>query len=77
MQAFIQVKHEPFVNRSELVGLKFSISGRPQKSSRSRYFSFQFGQIKKAGFYKFNIFKSFYSANAKIGSFGISFIAAT
>jgi ribosomal protein S3 len=77
MQSFIQVKQEPFVNRSELVGLRFSISGRPQKSSRTRYYSFQFGQIKRSDFYRYNVTKTFAAAKAKIGSFGISFLSAT
>jgi hypothetical protein len=77
MQSLIQFKKEPIENSTTFSGLRILVSGRPQKSRRTQKISFQYGKIKPSVFSEFNIFESFASSNAQIGSFGITIIAAT
>lgn len=77
MQTLVQLKKEPINNKSSFVGLRITIRGRPNKSSRTKKVIFQYGRITKASFTKYNIFKAFATAKAQIGSFGITIVAAT
>ena len=77
MQSFIQLKKEPIESKSNMIGLRVIITGRPNKSSRTKKIIFQFGRITKASFSHYNVFQTFASGNAQIGSFGITILALT
>jgi hypothetical protein len=77
MQSFIQLKKEPIESKSNLIGLRVTITGRPNKSSRTKKIIFQFGRVTKASFSKYNVFETTATANAQIGSFGITITALT
>jgi len=77
MQAFVQLKKEPFENNSMFSGFYVIIKGRPEKSSRTQKISLKFGQIKPSEFNRFNIIENSTFSSSYVGSFGISIIAAT
>jgi hypothetical protein len=77
MQTLVQMKKEPINNKSAFIGLRITITGRPNKSNRTQKFIFQYGRITKASFTKYNIFKNFATSKAQIGSFGITVLGAT
>lgn len=77
MQSFVQLKKEPIDSKSNIIGLRIIITGRPNKSSRTKKITFQFGRITKASFSKYNVFQTFANGNAQIGSFGITILALT
>jgi hypothetical protein len=77
IQSFIQIQKTPINSQTNFKGLQIIINGRPNKISRTIRTSFKFGIIAKASFVNSNVTKSFASANAQIGTFGITVIAVT
>lgn len=77
MQSFIQLTKEPIESTFGFIGLRIKITGRPNKSSRTRTIIFNFGKLSTITFVNNAIFEAFAAANAQIGSFGITITAAT
>lgn len=64
-----------FLNKNiQIAGIKIIITGRPNKSSRTKKIQLKFGLNKQTKIQTINLTKTFYTANAQIGNFGISFL---
>lgn len=76
MQSFIQLTKEPIESTFGFIGLRIRITGRPNKSSRTRTIILNFGKLSTMMFENNAIFEAFATSNAQIGSFGITVTAA-
>lgn len=77
LQTFTQLKKEPISKKTNLSAIQITIAGRPNKISRTTKINFQIGKLKNSSFSNCNVFQTFATSNAQIGSFGITITATT
>lgn len=71
---YLNANAEYLEKNLQISGIKIIITGRPNKSSRTQKIQLKFGLNKQTKIETINLTKSFYTANAKIGNFGITFL---
>lgn len=71
---YLNANNDFLHKNSQITGIKIVIRGRPNKSSRTKKIILQYGTNKQTQIKTNNLTKSFYSANAQIGTFGITFL---